>query len=93
MDAKIVKIISMVLLGVISILLGFLPFVIGPRLIQRPKGWKQALTSAMLVFGGGVLFATSLIHMFPEVSVNFTLNSKIEKISLQCHFSDRLVKI
>ena len=79
MDAKAVKIISMVLLGVFSILLGFLPFVIGPRLIRNRKGWKQTLTSAMLVFGGGVLFATSLIHMFPEVSLNFALNIQLKK--------------
>ena len=69
-EAKTAKIISMVLLGVFSILLGFLPYIVGPRLVKNRKGWKQTLTSVMLCFGGGVLFATSLIHMFPEVSLN-----------------------
>ena len=63
------KVVSMVLLGAISVLLGFLPYIVGPRLINNQKGWKKTLTSAMLVFGGGVLFATSMIHMFPEVSL------------------------
>ena len=47
------------------------------------KRWKRVVTSVLLCFGGGVLFATSLIHMLPEVIVvyseYYTQNYKSKK--------------
>ena len=62
-----VKIWAMVLLGLFSMILGMLPLKLGPKFINDHKGWKKVVTSTLLCFGGGVLLATSLIHMLPEV--------------------------
>ena len=67
MDIITAKILSMVLLGGVSLILGFLPLKIGVYFLQDNKGWKRTLTSVLLCFGGGVLFETSIIHMLPEV--------------------------
>mgnify|MGYP001301119707 CR=1 FL=1 len=73
------KIISMLLLGGISLFLGMLPV-----LLKRccnighsatPKG--QMLISALSCFGGGVILTTCFTHMLPEV--NLFLNLNIEK--------------
>ena len=69
MDVKTAKIICMVLLGGISLILGYLPIKIGAYFQRDDRGWKRTVTSVLLCFGGGVLFATSMIHMLPEVSI------------------------
>ena len=74
MDVKTAKIICMVLLGGISLILGYLPIKIGAYFQRDDRGWKRTVTSVLLCFGGGVLFATSMIHMLPEVSILFTNN-------------------
>ena len=66
-DVQIAKVWTMVLLGVISMILGAIPLKLGPKFTNDAKGWKQVVISILLCFGGGVLFATSLIHMLPEV--------------------------
>ena len=68
MDVDGVKYLAMFLLGGVSLLLGFLPLKIGKYIVDDDKGWKRKLTSYLLCFGGGVLLATSLIHMLPEVN-------------------------
>ena len=67
MDLDDSKYLSMFLLGGISLLLGFLPLKIGKFFVADDKEWKRTLTSVLLCFGGGVLFATAMIHMIPEV--------------------------
>ena len=73
------KIISMLLLGGISLFLGMLPVLlkrccnIGQS--ATPKG--QMLISALSCFGGGVILTTCFTHMLPEV--NLFLNLNIEK--------------
>ena len=61
------KLITMTLLAVVSLILGFLPLKIGKYFLFDDKVWKRTFTSVLLCFGGGVLFATSFIHMLPEV--------------------------
>jgi zinc transporter 1/2/3 len=69
MEATTAKIVAMVLLGGISIFLGFIPLKIGKLFVySEDKLWKRTITSVLLCFGGGVLFATSFIHMLPEVT-------------------------
>ena len=63
------KLITMTLLAVVSLILGFLPLKIGTYFFNDDKIWKRTFTSVLLCFGGGVLFATSFIHMLPEVSL------------------------
>ena len=63
------KLITMTLLAVVSLILGFLPLKISKYFINDDNIWKRTFTSVLLCFGGGVLFATSFIHMLPEVSL------------------------
>ena len=67
MDLNGSKYLAMFLLGGVSLLLGFLPVKLGKYFFDEEKQWKKTVTSALLCFGGGVLFATSFIHMLPEV--------------------------
>ncbi len=68
MDATGAKVLAMVLLGVVSLCLGFLPIKLGRFFMDSNENpWKKTLTSLLLCFGGGVLFATGFIHMLPEV--------------------------
>ena len=68
------KIWTMVLLGLVSMILGALPLKLGAYFAKDDRGWKRVVTSVLLCFGGGVLLATSLIHMLPEVSPDSELN-------------------
>ena len=62
------KILAMTLLGSVSILLGFVPLKLGNVFKDRNgKRKHDAILSSLLCFGGGVLLATSLLHMLPEV--------------------------
>ena len=67
MEVMTTKIIAMSLLAIVSLIIGFLPLKIGKYFFNDEKIWKQTFTSVLLCFGGGVLFATSFIHMLPEV--------------------------
>ena len=75
-DVQEVKLRAMVLLGSISMILGMLPLKLGPKYFKTgtKSGWRNVVTSLLLCFGGGVLLATSLIHMLPEVKLRFILN-------------------
>ena len=72
MDVKTSKIVAMLLLGLllggISTLLGFIPMRLG-NLFKNVDGSPKhgTLFSSLLCFGGGVLLATSMLHMLPEV--------------------------
>ena len=62
------KILAMTMLGSVSILLGFVPLKLGNVFKDRNGNRKHdAVLSSLLCFGGGVLLATSLLHMLPEV--------------------------
>lgn len=72
------KVITMVVLFVVSLVLGLIPIWIVRRM--RGKDGKNAqvssttrnILSALLCFGGGVLMATSLIHLLPELHEGVT---------------------
>ena len=63
------KVLVMFLLGGFSMLLGFIPMKLG-NLFKNQDGSPRHgnVFSSLLCYGGGVLLATSLIHMLPEVS-------------------------
>ena len=69
MDVTGSKILAMVLLGGISIILGFIPMKLGKWFKGNDGSIRHGtIFSSLLCFGGGVLLATSLLHMLPEVS-------------------------
>ena len=74
MDVVGAKILVMVLTSVIPILLSLLPLWFKSYLVPSKNSksyWRPVLTSVLLCFGGGVLLATSLVHLLPEVRLNF----------------------
>uniref|UniRef100_A0A1I8Q4B9 Uncharacterized protein n=1 Tax=Stomoxys calcitrans TaxID=35570 RepID=A0A1I8Q4B9_STOCA len=70
------KVMAMLILGVGSFLSGMLPSVISEQNRQR----FPLATSLMLCFGAGILMATSLVHILPEVRNQ--MNSNWAEISL-----------
>ena len=68
MEVTTSKILAMLLLGGVSIILGFIPLKLG-KWFKRSDGSPRhgTIFSSLLCFGGGVLLATSLLHMLPEV--------------------------
>ena len=85
MEATAAKIVSMILLGGISLFLGLLPLllkkcnVVGQSTSNR-RG--KFVVSAMSCFGGGVILATCFTHMLPEV------NTFMKKNIQEGHFPD-----
>ena len=65
------KVIAMILSGGIPIILSLLPLFFKNQLVPATRdaaaGWRAALTSILLCYGAGVLLATSMVHMLPEV--------------------------
>ena len=72
MDVEVAKYLAMVLTGGVSLFLGLLPLCLGKYFVFSDETWKRTLTSALLCFGGGVLFATAMVHLLPEVILSFT---------------------
>ena len=75
MDTTWSKILAMCLLGGVSIILGFIPFKLG-KLFKGSDGSPRTngtVFSSLLCFGGGVLLATTLLHLLPEVKVSTTI--------------------
>lgn len=60
------KVLAMVVLGLGSFISGILPAFISERNRRR----FPLTTSLMLCFGAGILLATALIHILPEVRYN-----------------------
>jgi hypothetical protein len=96
LDLITVKIIALSLLGGVSLLLGFLPLKLGSLIDTSDFGgernfWKRTITSVLLCFGGGVLLATSFVHMLPEVMFVWlrTLSYYIPYQSFGCQMSDQ----
>ena len=72
MELVVVKVITMVLTGIIPILLSLLPLCFKSYILASSSrkdtttAWSDILLSALLCFGGGVLMATSFVHILPE---------------------------
>ena len=87
MEELTAKIISMCLLGLISIFLGMLPILVVKKLKWGSNGEgmsanMKSVLSATLCFGGGVLMGTALIHLLPEVHESFNNLKKSHDIDV-----------
>ena len=78
MDLMTVKLVALSLLGGVSLALGYLPLKFSSLVdlstdlrSGEKSSWKKTITSLLLCFGGGVLMATSFVHMLPEVRESF----------------------
>lgn len=63
MNPDIAKIVSILALGFGSLLMGLLPAALSQYNLRQ----NQVLQTVLLCFGAGILLATSLVHMLPEV--------------------------
>ncbi|XP_016940534.3 zinc transporter ZIP1 [Drosophila suzukii] len=65
------KIVAMVVLVVITVLCGSLPYILDRCFLWTKKSPEETRSSAvvrcLLFFGGGVLICTTFLHMLPEV--------------------------
>ena len=62
------KIVTMSILGLVSLLVGFIPMVVAKK-VNLTKGSRGGMVvSCLSCFGGGVILTTALTHMLPEVS-------------------------
>ena len=94
------KIISMVVLGAVSILLGLIPLVIVSRFgfSSEDITWTtNTVLSGILCFGGGVLMGTGFIHLLPEVSRGFECYQQSHQVHfcilwISLHLVDHLIK-
>ena len=81
MDVLTAKIIAMIVLGGASLLLGLFPMLLKRCCLKDDGGGKSksgnVFLSALSCFGGGVILATSITHMLPEV--NLMLSHNIEQ--------------
>ncbi|KAK9878381.1 hypothetical protein WA026_021688 [Henosepilachna vigintioctopunctata] len=84
-DVIFAKVISMVILGLTSFLLGILPIKLSKYVnVKTGDGDKNLLISLLLCFGGGVLLFTTFIHLQPEVRESFAIlniENKLPNIS------------
>jgi solute carrier family 39 (zinc transporter), member 1/2/3 len=64
MNAFTAKIISIVSLGLGSLISGLLPALLTKSKLKR----SSLLQTILLCFGAGILLATALVHILPEVS-------------------------
>lgn len=64
MNPDFAKVVAILALGFGSLLMGLLPAALSRYNLRR----NQVLQTVLLCFGAGILLATSLVHMLPEVS-------------------------
>ncbi|KAL3270485.1 hypothetical protein HHI36_021028 [Cryptolaemus montrouzieri] len=64
------KCVAMVTLFTISLILGSLPMLIAKKFEWESNMKNNKLAQVLLAIGGGVLMATTFIHLLPEVSEN-----------------------
>ena len=75
----------MVLFGGLSILVGLATFQFRKLLGLSKTGsrrWQEVASSLLLCFGGGVLLATALLHILPEVREGLEVEQR--KLGLNC---------
>lgn len=64
MNTEVAKVVALLALGFGSLLLGLIPAALSRYNLQR----NLILQTVLLCFGAGILLATSLVHILPEVS-------------------------
>jgi len=63
------KIVSMTILGGVSLIVGFIPLLLAKKVNIQPGSRGSLVVSCLNCFGGGVILTTALTHMLPEVNL------------------------
>lgn len=69
-DVDTAKVVSMILLFIIPVVLGIMPLFFNQERLQKQQS-RRTLLSCLLCFGAGVLLATCIEHIMPEVRAAF----------------------
>lgn len=77
------KVLAIFILGIGSLFVGLLPATISERNRRR----YPLIISILLCFGAGVLLATSVVHMLPDVSTIYHSNVPVYKRFIFSPFS------
>lgn len=68
------KIVTMSILGLVSLIVGFIPMIVAKK-VNLAKGSRGGtVVSCLSCFGGGVILTTALTHMLPEVNLFLQYN-------------------
>lgn len=62
-----IKVTALLLLGFLKLIVGLSPIIFSDYLKNFGERWVKVATSLALCFGGGVLFASCMLHMIPKV--------------------------
>jgi len=68
------KIVTMGILGTVSLLAGFLPMLVAKKVDLSEGSRGGLIVSCLSCFGGGVILTTALTHMLPEVNLFLQYN-------------------
>jgi len=74
MNLLMTKILTMSILGFVSLIVGFIPMIVAKK-VNLAKGSRGGtVVSCLSCFGGGVILTTALTHMLPEVNLFLKYN-------------------
>jgi len=74
MDLLTTKIVTMSILGSVSLLIGFIPMLVAKKVDLSDGSKGGFVVSCLSCFGGGVILTTALTHMLPEVNLFLQYN-------------------
>jgi len=74
MDLLTTKIVTMSILGTVSLLIGFIPMLVAKKVDLSDGSRGGFVVSCLSCFGGGVILTTALTHMLPEVNLFLQYN-------------------
>ncbi|GFO34246.1 Zinc transporter zip3 [Plakobranchus ocellatus] len=75
MDVVVTKIISMLVLALLSVLCGLLPLrmlIHSPNIFNRNRGPMEYFLCGLRLFSGGIYLATCFLHLMPDTRVKMT---------------------
>lgn len=92
-ESKVViaKVISMVTLFGVSVLFGVIPFKLvkvlklgelGPDGKPNQDARTSKAVSILLSFGGGVLLATTFLHLLPEIALGISILQEVDRLPM-----------
>jgi len=68
------KIVTMAILGSVSLIVGFIPMVVAKKVTLTEGSRGGFIVSCLSCFGGGVILTTAFTHMLPEVNLFLKYN-------------------
>jgi len=74
MNLLVTKIVTMSILGIVSLIVGFIPMLVAKKVNLAEGSRGGFVVSCLSCFGGGVILTTAFTHMLPEVNLFLQYN-------------------